>query len=516
MDVPWLIDQWVERQPDKTFLVWAPFEGEERRFSYAELSREAKRFASGLHKRGVGAGDFVLIHLDNSPELVIAWFACAYLGAVPVTTNTRSVAADVRYFVEVMKPACVITQPSFAEMVRGAGEGIPCMAVTDNPTGTDGSAEAPDKLGAEPFDAFFDDSPLPELPRDPERDFAIQFTSGTTSRPKPTVWTNANGLWGGKTMAMNLRLRREDITLIYMPLFHANAQLTLLTVLWSGGTAVIHPKFSASRFWDTCARHGVTWVSMIPFAFQALKGRPVPKHQVRVLMGLARSPDAEKEFGVKTMALWGMTEVLSSAVVTDADHTGPAGTIGRPSPFYEIEVRKGDGSPAGPGEQGVLFIHGERGVSLFKEYYQHPEATRDAFDASRAFNTGDVVRIDDDGWMFYVNRDKDMLRVGGENVAASEIERVINETGLVEECAVVAQKHYMLGDVPVAFVIPNEKGKALTDASLSEKIIAHCRENLADFKVVRSVHVVSELPRSTLEKVAKNKLRERLPPIEKN
>lgn len=124
--------------------------------------------------------------------------------------------------------------------------------------------------------------------------------------------------------------------------------------------------------------------------------------------------------------------------------------------------------------------------------------------------------MDEDGWMFYVNRDKDMLRVGGENVAASEIERVIRETSLVEECAVVAQKHYMLGDVPVAFVIPNAEGKALTEASLSEKIIAHCRENLADFKVVRSVQVVGELPRSTLEKVAKNKLRERLPPIEKD
>ncbi|MBT8453452.1 MAG: AMP-binding protein [Deltaproteobacteria bacterium] len=515
MDVPWLLDQWVGRQPDETFLIWAPFDGDEQAFTYAELSLAAKRFAAGLQKRGVGAGDFVLMHLENSPEFLIAWFGCAYLGAVPVTTNTRSVASNVQYFAEVMQPVCAITQPAFAEMVGGACAAyLKCMAVTENLTGTDGSAETPGKFGAEPFAAFFEDSSIPELPRDPDRSFAIQFTSGTTSRPKPTVWTNANALWAGKSMSMNLRLRRDDITLIYMPLFHANAQNSLLMALWSGGTAVIHPKFSASRFWDTCAHYGVTWVSMIPFAFNALKGRPVPKHQVRILIGLARLPDAEEEFGVQSMALWGMTETVSSCIVTDADHAGPAGTIGRPAPFYGVEVRKEDGFPAGPGEQGLLYIHGERGVSLFKEYYQHPEATRDAFDAGGALDTGDVVRIDDDGWMFYVTRDKDMLRVGGENVAAREIESAIDETGLVSECAVVAQKHYMLGDVPAAFVTLNENGKTLTEDEVSNRIIAHCRAQLADFKVPRSVHIIDEFPRSTLEKIAKNKLRERLPPIE--
>ncbi len=509
MDVTWLIDQWVERQPDKTFVVWAPFDGVARRWSYAELAGDAKRFAAGLHARGVAVGDFVLMHLHNSPDFLTAWFGCAYLGAIPVTTNTRSVVENVRYSAEVMQPVCAVTQPSFAKMVRDAcGEATTMIVTGPIP---DGDAES---LGAEPFAAVFADAPLPALPRDPERNFAVQFTSGTTSRPKPTVWTNANALWGGKSMSMYMRLRREDVTLIYMPLFHANAQITLLSALWSGGTVVVHPKFSASRFWDTCASNGVTWVSMIPFAFKALKGRPVPDHKVRVLMGLARLPDAEKEFGVQTMALWGMTETMSSCIVTDADHPGPAGTMGRPSPLYGVEVRKEDGSAAGPGEEGLLFIHGERGVSLFKEYYQNAEATEGAFDASGALDTGDVVRIDEAGWMYFVTRDKDKLRVGGENVAALEIETAISETGLVMECAVVAQKHYMLGDVPAAFVTLSEAGKAFTEEELSNRIVAHCRERLADFKVPRSVHIVDDFPRSTLDRIAKNKLREQLPSIE--
>ena len=509
MSVTWLLDQWTERQPDRTFVIWAPFDGDARHWTYAEMARDAKRFAAGLHARGVGAGDFVLMHLDNSPDFLAAWFACAYLGAVPVTTNTRSVTENVNYFAELMQPVCAITQPSLARMVRTAcGPSVPVIVAGDL-----AEDEARD-LAAEPISAIYADGSIPDLPADHMRNFAVQFTSGTTSRPKPTVWTHANALWGGKSMAMNLRLRREDVTLIYMPLFHANAQMTLMSALWSGGTIVVHPRFSASRFWDACATHGVTWVSMIPFAFKALEGRPVTDHKVRILIGLARLPEAEKAFGVQTMALWGMTETTTACIVTDADHPGPAGTMGRPAPTYAVEVRKPDGSQAGPGEQGLLYIRGEPGVSLFKEYYQNPVATAEAFDISGALDTGDIVRIDEDGWFFFVNRDKDMLRVGGENVAALEIETAIMESGLVMECAVVAQKHHMLGDVPAAFVTLSEKGKVLSEEDLSSQILAHCGQVLADFKVPRSVHIVDDFPRSTLDRIAKKALRERLPSIE--
>ena len=150
MSVTWLLDQWVERQPDKTFVIWAPFEGEERRWSYAELASDARRFAAGLHARGVGAGDFVLMHLDNSPDFLTAWFGCAYLGAVPVTTNTRSVAENVNYFAEIMQPACAVTDPTFAKIVRDAcGDATPM--VVSGELNTDDA----DALGAETFATFF-------------------------------------------------------------------------------------------------------------------------------------------------------------------------------------------------------------------------------------------------------------------------------------------------------------------------------------------------------------------------
>jgi crotonobetaine/carnitine-CoA ligase len=261
---------------------------------------------------------------------------------------------------------------------------------------------------------------------------------------------------------------------------------------------------------EVSVRNRVTWCSTIPFAFKAVMAQPVPTHHYRFWGTAAHLPGIDAHFGIETIGWWGMTETLTHGIVTDPDHPGPHGTIGRVAPEYEIEIRRADGSLADPGEKGLLFIRGVRGVSLFAEYYGSPEATTEAFDEDGWFATGDVIRIDDDGWLFFSDRDKDMLKVGAENVAASEIESVIMQTGLVEECAVVAQKHHMLDEVPVAFVI------AATDRpvdDVSAAIIAHCRENLADFKVVREVRVVSSLPRSMLEKVAKNELRAQLPEI---
>jgi crotonobetaine/carnitine-CoA ligase len=146
---------------------------------------------------------------------------------------------------------------------------------------------------------------------------------------------------------------------------------------------------------------------------------------------------------------------------------------------------------------------------MFKEYFRNQDANEKAFDENGWFDTGDVIVMDKEGDLYFGDREKDMLKVGAENVAASEIEAVVLETGWVGECAVVGQKHSMLDEVPVVFVIPNESAPD----NLAELIIDACKTNLADFKVVRDVLIVEEFPRSTLEKIAKNELRDRLPEI---
>lgn len=510
-DIPWLLAQWAERAPHKVFLVWEPFVGEASAWTYREFQRDVVAMAGGLHARGVQQGDRVLLHLDNSPEFLMSWFACAQIGAVAVSTNTRSVARDMVYFAEHAQVVCAITSPKFARLVSQSAPKLAFLVLTDTDAGE--PATVPDGVDFIAFREFLDEtSSCPERVAEPMANLAIQFTSGTTSRPKAVLWTHANALWGAQVNTHHMRLQHDDVALAFLPLFHTNAQsYSLLSTLWVGGTLVVQPRFSASRFWEVSLKHRCTWTSLIPFCIRAIKSQAVPeKHDYRFWGVGAHLPRVDERFGVHTIGWWGMTETVTHGIVGDFEHPGPHMCIGRPSMGYAISIRRPDGSPVGPGERGALFIKGVRGVSLFKEYFGNPEATASSFDDAGWFETGDLIQIDPEGNLFFGDRDKDMLKVGAENVAASEIESLIMETGWLEECAVVGQKHYMLDEVPVVFVIPGPRAPA----DLEGEIIALCKEKLADFKVVRDVHIVDELPRSTLEKIAKNQLRDLLAPIE--
>ena len=514
LDIPWMLQQWAERAPDKVCLIWCPFDGDYQRFTYAELFDRSRCLAAGLSERGVKSGDFVLLHMDNSPEFIFSWYACAILGAVAVSTNTRSVARDMSYFSEVTEAVCSLTQPKFAELIKDACPNLRSIGVTDNDAGDprEDSEEIIRRAGGIPFESLYAAKPLALRQHDHQHNLSIQFTSGTTSRPKAVLWTHGNGVWAAKTNAQHMRIRHEDVTLTSFPLFHTNAQsYSMLTTHWTGGTLVVQPRFSSSRYWQVILDHKVTWTTMIGFSLRAMLTQPVPEHHMRFFLLGLRVPEVEEYFGVATLGYWGMTETVTQGTVTDFDHLGPRLNIGRCSPEYQIQIRKSNGELSGPGELGHLYIRGVRGITLFKEYYRNPEANESSFDEDGWFETGDIVRSDKEGWLYFSDRDKDMLKVGAENVAASEIETVIMETGLASELAVVGQKHYMLDEVPVVFLIPTDP--SLDAKVIEEKIIEHCKVNLPGFKVVRSVHVVDELPRSTLEKIAKNKLREQLPTI---
>ncbi|MBT6096473.1 MAG: AMP-binding protein [Rhodospirillaceae bacterium] len=510
-DIPWLLNTWAERTPDKAFLVWEPFDGEMQTWTYAELAHDVEALAAGLSARGIKFGDFVLIHLDNSPEFVISWFACARLGAVAVATNTRSVARDMSYFANHVGAVAAITQPAYAKMVHGSAPKLKFIAVTDNDSGV--PAEVPEIVPHTSFaELLIIEGGAPQRPVDPMANLGIQFTSGTTSRPKAVLWTHANGIWGALRNAAHMHLGTEDITLIVLPLFHTNAQAySMLGTLWVGGTMVVQPKFSASRFWDVARKHKCTWASMVLFCVKVLLSRdPPPDHHFRFWGCSGHHPPAEAAYGIKTMGWWGMTETITHGIVGDIYQPGPPLCIGRVAQGYDVEIRHRDGTLIKPGEQGLLFIRGVRGVSLFKEYFRNPEANASAFDDDGWFETGDVISMDKMGNLFFSDRDKDMLRVGSENVAASEIEAVILATGWVHDCAVVGQKHHLLDEVPIAFVV----AKSDAPENLSQRIIEVCGEKLADFKVVRDVIALDDMPRGTLDKIDKKELRSQLVAIE--
>jgi crotonobetaine/carnitine-CoA ligase len=318
------------------------------------------------------------------------------------------------------------------------------------------------------------------------------------------VWTHGNALWAAKVSSSHAQLIEGDCVPVFFPLFHANAlAYTMLPTLWSGGTLVLMPRFSSSRFWDITARHRCTWANMVNFTIRALQSLPDPQqHHFRFWALLSQIPSVYERWRIPFISWYGMTETITQNIHSFIGFDTPPGAIGHPAHEYELAVRDESGADVTPGEVGRLWIRGVPGLSLFLEYLNNPEATDAAFDATGWFNTGDEVELDADGHIYFVSRAKDMLRVGEENVAALEVESVINRVPGVVECAVIGKPDDMLEEVPVAFVVAREPSP-----ELEARILAFCAEALARFKQPREIRFIPELPKGLLDKTLKKELR---------
>jgi crotonobetaine/carnitine-CoA ligase len=505
-DVPWLVDMQARLRPDKICLIWESFAGSRRTWTYAEFAEETLAYAAGLAAQGITADDTVVLHLENCPEFLFAWHACARVGALVVTTNTNSSADEFRYFLSHCGAVAAITQPSLLPTVKQAGPELRWIACT----ATDADVEPATPLDAESiaFGALRGSgAQAPRRAPEPLRPNSVQYTSGTTARPKGVVWTHANALWAGRVGSSHMRLTEDDNHMIYFPLFHTNGlAYSHLATFWSGGTAVLLPRFSASRFWDIAVRNRVTWVSHVVFTLRALAETPDPaEHHFRFWVAGSDNSLVRRRWGIESTGLFGMTETVIHNLYNEHGIPGIEGSMGVVTPEYEVSIRREDGSEVAFGETGRLWLRGMPGISLFAGYLHNPEATEAAFDAEGWFETGDEVMPLPNGEIFFIGRGKDMLRVGGENVAAIEIEIAIMGVDGIVEVAVVGKPDDMLDEVPVAFVVAAGETEGLAEA-----IDSRCRENLSAFKRPREIRFVESLPKGLLDKVRKTELRERL------
>ncbi len=494
-DVAWLLDERARLRAAHPFLVWKPFDGRPVTITYGELGFRTRAIAGGLAARGVRAGERVLLHLDNGPEILLAWLACARLGAVAVTTNTRSAGPEVAYFADHAGAVAAITSPEHADLVTRHATGLRWTVVT----------------GDASWRALVDGDPdaAPGRPIDPAAPISVMYTSGTTSRPKGVLWTHANALWGARTNAVHQDLRPDDVHLCVLPLFHTNAlAYSSLATLWAGATVVLQPRFSASRFWSAALDHRCTWAIVTRFVWRALGAQDVPRdHHFRLWGNAWCEPPTDAEWGVKTIGWWGMTETISHGIVGDVHLPNRPLSMGRPAAGVRhrrasarrlVGRARRDRRPVRPRDPGAVAVRrlprrpgGHRGRLHRRGLVRH----RRPGDAARRRASCPSPTAS-----------RTCSRVGGENVAASEIERVIAAVAGVDEAAVVGQPHPMLDEVPVAFVIP-AGGRAAAPPTLADDIGAACAAGLADFKRPRRVVLVDDLPRATLGKVAKNVLR---------
>ncbi len=496
MNLDLLLQARQQERPDHPFLIWAPLDGDTKTWTYRQFAADAARLAGGLAARGIGPGDRVLVHFENCPEALLVRFALARLGAVCVATNAMAAGPEITHYAEASRATAAITQASFAELVSAHARHLRWVVAADS------------RLGKDSLAALFTE-PAPAFPAHHSDTAAIMFTTGTTGKPKGVVWTQSNVLWGCCYSAQVYGHRADDISLISLPLFHVVGLCwSFLPVLWAGGTAVVQPRFSASRFWPASIAHRATMTSHVLFTSMALQSHSVPERHFYRQWTVARGDRQSQSFNriPAFVPSWGMTELVAPGICGNPTVTPAEGALGRPSLAHQIRIRGPEGKPVRPGETGELTIKGIRGLSIFQEYDGDSSATAAAFDVDGFFRTGDRVTLLDEGWIKFSDRASDVIKVGGEGVSPSEIEAVIRGVRGVRDVAVVGKPNDTYGQVPVAFV----EAEAEPGRDFEGDILASCRASLAKFKVPWRVVILAELPRVGNAKIARPKLRQML------
>lgn len=499
-----LLDERTERHPDKTWLVFEDAGGTVREWTYREFSRRIDELAAGLAGLGVGRGDAVAVHLRNSPEVLETWFAAATLGAVFVPSNIANTAPELQHVLTHSGAVLVVTQREFLDVVTAAvpQECRVALARTDDPV--DGTLLLDDlrATGQEP--------PRPAL--GPDDVVEMIFTSGTTARPKGVLLTHGNALHSGERSSRALLLDAADRCLTALPVFHVNAQsLTVLGSLTVGGTAIVLEEYRASKFWDQVRAHGATQTSLVAMLARTLLAQP-PRptdsdHRLRRVfyalnITLAERDAFEERFGVELINGYGLSETMT--LVTAAPVYGPKRwpSIGLPLHDRVVRLVGPDGEDVPHGEVGEVVVSGRPGRTIMLGYHRDPEATDRAL-RDGWFRTGDNAYADERGYLYFFDRGKDMIKRAGENISTVEVESALLDHPEIAEAAVLGVPDPIRDEAVKAFVALTP-GSALDVAAIQE----FCRTRLASFKVPTEVVLLAELPKTSIGKIEKKRLRE--------
>jgi fatty-acyl-CoA synthase len=502
-DMNWVsvLEHHAARTPQRPLAVSA-----DRTMSYAEMLDCSLRAAGGLAERGVRTGDVVGLLSYNRVELLATIFAANALGAIAMPINWRLAAPEVRYLLEHSGASAFVCDAELVDLGAEAAEGLDLLRVVMPVAGS----QAPE--GWTSFDELEAAEPAERVPTAGDDVHRLMYTSGTTGRPKGVMITHANLAWKNSAHVAELGFTAADVGLACGPLYHVGALDLITTSLISvGATTIVHRTFDPAKVVEEIERSRVTCVWMAPAMLRAVLDEPGVEERdlssVRLIIaGGEKLPipfidRLERTFPSAWLAdAYGLTETVSGDTFLDRASTrSKLGSVGRPCVYLDLQVWGEDGRPVPDGERGEIVL---RGPKVFAGYWRDPDATAAAF-AGGWFHTGDIGVRDEDGYVFVVDRLKDMIISGGENVASSEVERVLDEHPAVLEVAVVGSPHERWGEVPVAHVVARPG-----TSPAPEELIEHCLGRLAKFKVPAEVRFLDELPRNPSGKVLKRELRE--------
>jgi carnitine-CoA ligase len=497
-----LLERRRREHPDDDFL-----HCEDVGWTAGRIGSRADACAAALAELRVGRRDHVALMLENSVDFVACFFGIAQLGAVAVTLNPALRGDTLAYALAHSDARVLVLERS---LVDGASEAIAGATKLETVVARGGASGLPaldELLDRRPAAA-----PAP-VRRPPGEPAAILYTSGTTGRPKGVVLTDYGYERASRWFVDALRLGSDDVLHTCLPLFHVNAQqLSLCGALTCGAQLVLHRRFSASEFWASIAFHQVTSFNLIGAMLGILHTRPPSPaeraHRARVAcvapVPVSIHRECEERFGVLLLDGYGLTETTPGNTYNPYE-AARSGSCGRPAPYIELGIAGPDGESLRPGEPGEILIRATEPNVLMRGYYKDREATKQALRGGW-FHTGDRGYLDEDGYLYFVDRLKDVIRRRGENISPVEIERAaLDHVDVAEAAAVGVPSDLPGGEDDVALFVLPRSGASLDP----QAVVRVCEERLAPFMVPRYVGIVDEFPRTETQRVQKFALRER-------
>ena len=466
----------------------APCVADERtRLSSGEFAAAAERLSGGLASLGIAAGDVVATMLPNCAEMVLTLFAAWRMGAAVTPINPVLTAAEAGYQLRDSGAKIVIADAASAGKLSGTGVRLIPL---EDVAGLDG--------------------PVPP-PRAEADDLALLvYTSGTTGRPKGVMLDHANLAAMTEQILTSLEITAATRVLLVLPLFHVNGIMaSVVSPLAAGGSTVILARFDPKTFWQQVKLHRPTYFSAVPTIYLVLNSLP-PEVEPDlsslqfVVCGAAPMPataihEFERRYHVPMIEGYGLSEGTVASTINPLHGKHKPGTVGLPFPGQEVAIADDSGRHLPQGEIGEVII---RGPNVMRGYLGKPEATAEAL-RDGWLHTGDVGYLDADGYLVLVDRKKDMIIRGGENIYPKEIEAVLHQHPAVQEAAVVGRPDSLYGEQPVAYLSLRPGAHATPD-----ELIEHCMASLAKFKVPRDVYLMDSLPKNTIGKILKEPLRD--------
>jgi fatty-acyl-CoA synthase len=500
-----LLSQRANLTPDRIALVELETG---HRYTYADLNARANRLANFMRDRlGVRPGDRVSVLAKNSVAYLDLFYGLPKIGAIFAPFNWRLTARELTYMFNDLEPKVLVCEPEFAGLVESMRPDISVESyVSLRGVELPGSCRYEDEMSVA-------SATEPERPAmDGETPYCILYTSGTTGNPKGAIIPHRQILFNAINTVVSWGLTEKDVSPVYTPLFHAGGLFAFLTpILYVGGRIILAREFNASASLRWIMEEGCTVILGVPTLFQmwmdseTFEQADFSRVHFFISGGAPCSPALIHTWrarkGVIFRQGYGLTEVGANCFsMTDEDSVPKTGSVGKP--IFHSQMRVVDqetGQEAPTGQAGELWIYGPH---VCAGYWRNPEATRAAI-TDGWFHTGDMVRKDEDGFYYIVGRYKDMVKSGGENIYAAEVEAAFREHPAVKDAALIGKPDPTWGEVGLMVVVL-EDGRTATEEELKE----FCRARLARFKAPRQIVFTEALPYSPYGKVEKTKLKE--------